>query len=232
MTMKKTLVLVLLLLCVVVLGCTMPLVWGPEPAPTSPPGPPEEVDPALTLTDVAPEETATQEVLRSEPTPLQPAPPVPSEAPTLYPTILAKPESLPYSLQPGSPVAVENFAHPEFGCNWLGVGGQVFNFTGRPEKGVVIQVGGFLAGVETRLLSVTGGTTIYGEGGYEFTLAQSPTGSSQSLWIQLFNIDGEALSDKAYFDTYDDCGRNLILINFISLPSSTIRVYFPLLTRN
>ncbi len=230
--MKKPLILLFLPLFAALLGCTLPLVWGPAPAPTSSPGPPEEVKPALTLTDVAPETTATQEIPGPEPTPLDPGPPVPSEAPTMKPTVLVEPEPFPFSLQTGSPAAVVNFAHPEFGCNWLGVGGQVFNFTGRPEQGMIVEVGGSLAGVETRLLSVTGGVTIYGEGGYEFTLAQLPVGSTQSLWIQLFGIDGEALSDKVYFDTFDDCGRNLVLINFVGLPSSAFRAYFPLLIRN
>jgi hypothetical protein len=135
-------------------------------------------------------------------------------------------------LQPGSPAEVPNFAHPEFGCSWLGVGGQVFSFPGKPVKGIIVEVGGELAGVETRLLSVTGGTAIYGDGGYEFTLAQQPVESLSTLWIQLFDIAGKSLSDKIAFNTYEDCTRNLVLVNFVGTTSTAFPNYLPFIIRD
>ena len=54
----------------------------------------------------------------------------------------------------------------------------------------------------------------YGRGGYEFTLADHPIASKQSAWVQLLDQSNLPLSPKVYFNTYEDCSKNLIIVNF------------------
>jgi hypothetical protein len=119
-------------------------------------------------------------------------------------------------LREGSPVAISNIYHPELGCNWMGVGGQVVDMSGGPMTGLIIRLGGALPGVTIpeHLMSLTGVALSYGRAGYEFTLADHPIPSRGSLWVQLLDQEGIPLSKKVYFDTYDSCDQNLIIIDF------------------
>lgn len=124
---------------------------------------------------------------------------------------------MPFVLQSGSPVAIANIAYPELGCNWMGIAGQVFDLSGAAVPGQQVQLGGILAGVPVPgglMITLTGLAPQYGPGYYEFTLADKPTASKGTLWIQLLDQAGLPMSEKVYFDTYDDCQKNLIIINF------------------
>ncbi len=230
--MKSLKTFPIIVMLAALLSCTMPLVWGEEPALPTSPAPPGDLGPAHTLTGVPTHTKTPEETPGPAPLPTQLPTVARSPVPVLTPAASPSPEPLLYGVQTGSPAAVPNFAHPEFGCNWLGLGGQVFGFAGKPEIGKILEVGGQLAGVETNLLSVTGGTTIYGEGGYEFTLSQQPLRSSKTLWVQLFDIDGTPLSEKIFFDTYSECDRNLILVNFVGLTPGRFDSFFPFIIRN
>lgn len=119
----------------------------------------------------------------ASPTPEPAIPDSQPETPEPGPSFTPTPELPPYILQPGSPVAVPNFAHPELGCDWLGIGGQIFDRRGRPQKSVIVEVSGTLAGIEINKLVVSGGAAIFGEGGYEIKLSERPIGSEETLWI-------------------------------------------------
>ena len=121
-----------------------------------------------------------------------------------------------FAVQSGSPLAIPNIAYPELGCDWMGVGGQAQDMSGGPLTGLVIRLGGALAGrkIPEFTPSLTGVAPQYGRAGYEFKLADKPVASKNSLWVQLVDQAGLPISDKVYFDTYNDCERNLILINF------------------
>jgi hypothetical protein len=125
------------------------------------------------------------------------------------------PTSLPYALQAGSPTPINSeIFHPDLGCNWLGVAGQVFSLSGDPVVGLAVELGGSLGGVDIQLLSLSGAAIQYGPGGYEFTLADEPVASQDTLYIRLLDQAGLPFSDRVYFSTFDDCEKNLILINF------------------
>lgn len=98
----------------------------------------------------------------------------------------------------------------------MGVGGQVVDLSGGPVTGLIIRLGGRLAerNLSQPLLNLTGVARNYGESGYEFTLADHPIPSRGSLWLQLLDQSGFPLSDKFFFDTFDSCDKNLIIINF------------------
>lgn len=85
-----------------------------------------------------------------------------------------------------------------------------------PVTGLIVRLGGTLPGITfpQPMLTLTGVALNYGPGGYEFPLAEKPIASKRSLWLQLLDQSGLPLSEKAYFDTYESCDKNLILINF------------------
>ncbi len=121
----------------------------------------------------------------------------------------------PFVIHAGDPVYIPNFAYPDLGCNWMGVGGRAFDLSGAPiAQGLLVQVGGTLNRQPVDFLGIVGMVNNYGTGSFEIKLSDEPIASVQSLWIQLFDQAHIPLSDKVYFDTYADCERNLILINF------------------
>jgi hypothetical protein len=153
------------------------------------------------------------------PTPTSTLPPTPTpvtltSTPTVTPT--PPPEGYPYEVRKGFPKAIENIFHPELGCEWMGVGGQVVDMSDAPVTGLIIRLGGSLPGekIEANTFSLTGVALNYGRAGYEFKLADQPIASNNSLWVQLINQAGVPISDRVYFSTYESCTQNLILIDF------------------
>lgn len=122
-----------------------------------------------------------------------------------------------FTIQAGTPAETVNFVYPEAGCNWLGVGGQVFNKERSPVNDMIVEVSGELAGESLVILSMTGETPQLGPGGYVIQLADKPIASQGTLWLQLYDLDGTPLANKYSFDTYDGefaCENNLIIVNF------------------
>ena len=120
-----------------------------------------------------------------------------------------------YVVQPGGPVSVSSsIMQPEVGCNWLGVGGNVVDLQGAPIVGLRVQLYGSLHGEIKIIVSISGTVNRYGPAGYEITLSDYPTETNHTLWLQLFDQAGGALSDKVYFDTFAGCDKNLTIINF------------------
>lgn len=168
--------------------------------------------------------TATQTPAPTATTPPRPTstlPPSPTPfilytlSPTPEPT--DPPEGYPFILQESGVIAIANISHPDLGCNWMGVAGQVFDLSGGPVTGLLIRLGGKIPGLDAtkEMLSLTGAALNYGRVGYyEFTLADQPIESQQSVWVQLVNQEYLPLSEKIYFDTFDSCDKNLIIINF------------------
>lgn len=183
--------------------------------------------------------TPTQESLRPlpidtptelppSPTPLTPTP-LPTEA-LPQPTV-----DLPdvwYLPQPGSPIALSNMFHADLGCNWMGIGGQVFDFDNQPVTGLIVRMSGTLDGRPADQLTMTGVMPAIGAGGYEFKLADRPIESTLTLNIQLFDQTGFPISDPVSFVTYENCEQNLILLNFSRVDlSSLFKIYLPLLSK-
>jgi hypothetical protein len=121
-----------------------------------------------------------------------------------------------FVLREGSPSAIDGSTfHPDAGCNWSGVAGQATSMNGEAVKGLFVQLGGSLPGVESvESLAMTGLAPQYGEGGFEFTISDKLVASNGTLWIQLLDQQNLPLSDRVYFDTYNDCQKNLIIIYF------------------
>jgi hypothetical protein len=100
-------------------------------------------------------------------------------------------------------------------CAWMGVGGTVVDLEGKPLLFYQVLLGGELDGVVVNQTPQLSGSALdYGESGFEFQLSDHPIASSQTLWIQLFDNSNKALTEKIYFDTFDDCQKNLVKITF------------------
>lgn len=150
---------------------------------------------------------------------------VPS-TPTMVPTPMAR-----FMIQPGTPKRTVNFANPDMNCDWMGVGGQVFGDKGSPVDGIVVELGGTIAGTEISLLAITGNAPVFGPGGYIFELGNTPVASEGTLWLQLLS-EGEQQSEKILLTTSAECEQNLLLVNFSeSITVSDIQVRLPIIIK-
>jgi len=142
-----------------------------------------------------------------------------TDTPALTPTytLFVSPIVLPFKVQSDSPANIQNFAHPQEGCNWSGVAGQVFNETGNVVKRVVVLIQGRYGNKNIDSITLTGLKTAekYGPGGYEIYLGDQPISTNGTLSIQLFDLDANPISNVIPLITYDDCSKNLLIINFV-----------------
>jgi hypothetical protein len=190
--------------------------------PTIPPITPATPTPLIATKTFTPVPTDTLTPLptfTAEPTdtPFSLASPTPTATFTVTPTPTDPPNGFPFELHPSSPVAIANIAHPELGCDWMGVAGQVFDLSDSPIVGLLIRLGGSLRGskVQGDMISLTGVALNYGRVGYyEFTLADEPIASEEALWVQLLDQSSTPLSKRIYFETFESCDKNLIIVNF------------------
>ena len=141
---------------------------------------------------------------------------IPTELPTETSTPQFTATPFPFILQSDTPVYIENFAHSSEGCDWLGIAGQVFGEDGKPSLNKVIMVTGKIEGKAVGIVGVTGvpEADIYGPGGFEIQIADHVFASEKALTVQVYNLDSVPISDSIPFDTFTDCRKNLIIINF------------------
>ncbi len=195
---------------------------NPFPPPT--PIPTLAASPLVPLPTLAPSVTPLVLLPTQTPAPTLPNQPTPTAilatpagtftGPTLSPTV--KSNSVFAFILQSEPKAIDStLFSPARGCQWMGVAGQAFDLKNSPVPlGIEVQLAGVLDGKPILITSLTGTATLYGLSGYEITLADKPIASRGSLWIRLVDQAGLALSDRVYFDTFADCSRNLIIINF------------------
>jgi hypothetical protein len=119
---------------------------------------------------------------------------------------------LPFNLQSVEPLYTTNFVHPETGCDWMGVAGQIFDEDQQPVNGMVVVVEGVTNNTMVELLGYSGLAEAYGPGGYELVL--SDVNGPGIFWIQLFGEDGKPLSEIYSFQMDGTCEQNLAVINF------------------
>lgn len=182
---------------------TLPPTWTPSPTLTPP---------ATNTPRPSPTPLATTE---APPT----ATPTASPTPPVSPTPTATP---PYGLQPGVPAYLSSqIWHPDQGCNYLGVAGQVLDVNGQPLVGapVAVKVEGTLADTPISQVALPGTAPHVGPAGFEVMLADHPIASSGTLYIQVVDLNNFLpLSEPVYFDTHDTCEENVVLINFQRQP--------------
>jgi len=190
--------------------------------------PPTET--SILQTPTIPTMTSTQLVEPSTPSPTVKPHVVSTVTPTVTPMPTPSPTALyDYGIQVGSPAVVANFLHPDAGCNYTGIGGQVFSKDGKPiGDQIVVKVTGTIEEKDVEFLAVTGGYPALGPGGYEITLADHLAGTNNSLFLQLFDLNGIAVSPLISFNTYSDCTKNLVVLNFVEA-STVTKYYIPII---
>jgi hypothetical protein len=106
-------------------------------------------------------------------------------------------------------------AHPD-GCDGMYVAGNVTDLDGEPLVKMLIRLQGVLSGESQGVEDVISGTAQeYSESGWEIKLTAAPVASSGTVYVQLYDPETEnAVSDLVVFNTFDDCSRNLVMINF------------------
>ncbi len=142
--------------------------------------------------------------------------PTPTVTPAIEPTLELTPQPrVQFTVQEGSPMFLPNFANPSAGCEWMGVAGQVFDEENHEIQNLTIVTGTLSDENGVEWSAVTGTALAYGPGGYEIQLSDAPVETSQTYWVEIRAQDGTLLSERFFFDTYGDCDRNLILVNFV-----------------
>ncbi len=220
--MIKKLILCLIGSGLLLSACVMPAPQPPMDGVETAISPTEEIVPTAPV-DEEPKATATQ---TEEPEPT--VSPTQEITPTLTPVNTPENENVEtaegdpeddyrYEVQPGTPIGTINFVRPEAGCEWMGVGGQVFGLNSKPVNGLIVEVEGLLDSEPFLTLSMTGDEPILGPGGFVVKLSDQPIATQGTLWLQLFDLDGNSLSPEVPFDTFDgeqSCEKNLIVVNF------------------
>jgi hypothetical protein len=185
---------------------TLPPEWTPTNTPTITNTPLASNTPTETPTNtpIPPTRTLTFTPTRT-PSPT-------STGPTPTPTRTRS--AFQFTLQPGSPAYLANFANNQ-GCNWFGVSGQAFDLKNKDISGLIVHIDG-PSGLSIDAL--TGSAQKYGTSGYEITLGATPTDTTNAYKIQLRNGSGQPLSDSITFQTFGNCStnpRNHTVINFV-----------------
>jgi hypothetical protein len=96
----------------------------------------------------------------------------------------------------------------------MGVAGQALDTHGSPITGLLVKITGKLDGNPVDMIAMTGTETLYGDGGFELTLADHPFDSRGELHIQLLDNSLLPLSAPYDLDLTGDCKMNLNLLNF------------------
>jgi hypothetical protein len=132
--------------------------------------------------------------------------------------------------QKGTPIGIQNFVFLDKGCNWSGVGGQVFSKSGTPITGLVIKLAGKLEGQNILYYAVTGGSLQFGPGGFLIDLTDHPVASKYTATLQVLEITGLEKSAAIPLVTYGDCAHNMLLVNIRELPILN-PIYFPIIRK-
>ena len=117
--------------------------------------------------------------------------------------------------QSGSPAYISNFTHPEAGCNWAGVAGQVFGPDNNAVSGFTVVISGSINGSYINTSGVTGSAQAYGNGGYEVQISSAPFTSNGSLTAYLLDTELKQVAAPVPVATHQDCQSNLLLLNFV-----------------
>lgn len=177
--------------------------------PTNTPTNTPLVPPTLTFTP-SPTITPTPFVEPTQPpSPTQAGPTATfTPAPTLPPLVTGPTESpFPFAAR-DQVVFTQNFANTA-GCNWQGIGGQVFDLNNQPLVNIRVHV--FGSGVD--LFAVSGSNTLYGVSGWEIQLTNGIT--TNSYVVELQSAQGTIISPQIAINFPADCARNLAVVNFV-----------------
>ena len=82
-----------------------------------------------------------------------------------------------------------------------------------PVIGTVVVLRGTLNGSTVEQQTVSGINKEYGPSGFEFVLGNAPV-ASNTLYVQLVDLQNIPLSDKVPVETSSECNKNLVIVRF------------------
>ena len=120
-----------------------------------------------------------------------------------------------FAVQPGNPTYLPHAG----GCGAMYVAGNVTDLNGAPFKFMQIVLTGSINGVSIgRENTLSGNAPEYSESGYEIQIGSGqPVTTYNDIFLQLTNQEGQPASDVVVLDTFEDCSRNLIMVNFVQV---------------
>lgn len=125
-----------------------------------------------------------------------------------------------------SPTYLSNFFKPDIPCNEVEIAGQVFDQNGLPLNEMIVIVEDTNSEKTNELIGFTGTFPEFGPAGY---LIKHPLNSPETIInIQLFNPNGETISEKYTVNLYTTCEKNLTIVNFY-FDDKNHQMYFPLI---
>lgn len=151
--------------------------------------------------------TATEQVIlipSNTPAPTQTVPPTPTSTPWSAAFVIrGTPEAFPHTL-----------LYDRYTCEeYLFIGGEVWDLRESALKGLTVKLTGTYGGGVVELSSESGEVEIYGQSGYGFVIDNKQI-KSDTLYIQLFDAQGNPLSAKVKLNISGECDGNLLLVNY------------------
>lgn len=137
--------------------------------------------------------------------------PLPTEV--IIPTKTATPRAMAFVSQ-----LVGTFPHTmfynQYQCeDYLIIGGEVWDLRESPLKGLTVRLSGTYGGGSVDMSSKSGEINVFGQSAFGFILDNQQI-KSNSLSLQLFDENGQALSAKVSLSISGECDGNLVLVNF------------------
>lgn len=199
--------------------------------PLQPPTPTGAQQPAVVEEPASEPADPPEESTQTDPTaaPTLPGPPPetpipqPSNTPIPFPTatpVVIQTQEKPPTLEPVSKFTAQE-GTPSYipysgGCGGLYVAGNITDFDHNPVMLMTVRAVGTLDGEEIFIEVLSGSNTDYTISGWEIKLSDALVSSSGSITISLYQQGGwEPISEEVLIDTYDDCSRNLVVVNFV-----------------
>ena len=152
------------------------------------------------------------ETPRNSPTPSR----IPGPTPTFPPTWTPVPtpgtppptrSNYPFALKDNEIIYRQYFFSSE--CDWLGIAGEVLDKEGNPIPGLPVVLNG---GGLQNIITYSGYAPDYGESGWEHFLDNKV--KEGDFIVQLYNNQGQPVSDQIQVRTRADCRGNLIMVIF------------------
>jgi hypothetical protein len=142
--------------------------------------------------------------------------PLPTDTPTPSPTATEVTPTLEpirlFTAQEGTP----SYIPYSGGCTGLYVAGHITDIDHKPVMLVTVRAEGKLNGEEIFIEVLSGSNTDYTASGWEIKLSDSLVNSVEKITISLYQQGGwEPISEAVLIDTYNDCSRNLAVVNFV-----------------
>ena len=125
----------------------------------------------------------------------------------------SQPDLMAFGLVGNRVVFTPQFTHPELGCAWQGLGGQITGLNGEPLVGYTVRVEG-ITDPSLVLTTVSGGETAYGPSGWEIKVTDGPNTFVYRVTLYQNN---RRVSDPKLVSFPGDCNRNLAVMNFNQL---------------